>query len=81
VVRFVALIGGASDKDEAESAEDTAAWWEQDDEGDLNIEDCSEDFDSTQPCEGDWTTTLCIHDVLTWWCEWVAPPSAYCHDE
>jgi hypothetical protein len=89
------LLGCTSDKDEAEPAEDTAAWWEQDvedsadedtgkeklDDGDgkpddtgdkpdyEDIEDCPDDFDPTEPCEGDWKTTMCTQDGLLWWCE------------
>jgi len=96
------LLGCTTDKEEAEPAEDTAAWWERDVEdsadedtgqeepddgddkpddgdgkpddtgdkpGDSGIEDCPDDFDPTEPCEGDWTTTMCIHDDLIWWCE------------
>ena len=73
------LLGCRSDKDEAEPDEDTAAWWEidvedsADDSGDKpddsEIEDCPDDFDSTEPCEGDWKTTMCMHDDLLWWCE------------
>jgi len=44
-----------------------------DDDGDKpddsEIEDCPDDFDSTEPCEGDWKTTMCMHDDLLWWCE------------
>ena len=45
---------------------------EDDDEKDSGLgdtEDCGDDFDSTASCEGDWTTTLCMHDGLYWWCE------------
>ena len=30
---------------------------------------CGEDFDSTQPCEGSWEDTICLHDDLIWWCQ------------
>jgi hypothetical protein len=36
---------------------------------DDEIEDCPEDFDPTQACEGDWTTTLCTEEGMLWWCE------------
>ena len=34
-----------------------------------DADDCPEDFDPTDTCEGDWTTTLCFHDGMLWWCE------------
>jgi hypothetical protein len=41
-----------------------------DDSGwDSEIEDCLDDFDPEAPCEGDWTTTMCMHDGMIWWCE------------
>ena len=51
------------DKPEDEEYEDEK------DSGFGDTEDCGEDFDSTASCEGDWTTTLCMHDGLYWWCE------------
>lgn len=38
-------------------------------------QDCGPNFDPTDSCTGDWTTTLCIHESLIWWCQdgqWVS---------
>ena len=31
--------------------------------------ECGEDFDPDEPCEGDWSTTICVDNGLFWWCE------------
>ena len=37
--------------------------------GSSDVPDCDENFDPEQPCEGDWTSTLCFYEGLMWWCE------------
>jgi hypothetical protein len=33
-------------------------------------DDCAEDFNSNEPCEGDWMTTTCVTaEGEFWWCE------------
>ena len=61
-----------SDEEKEEDTGDKPEDEEFEDEKDSGLgdtEDCGEDFDSSAPCEGDWTTTLCMHDGLYWWCE------------
>ena len=31
--------------------------------------DCEDSFDPTEPCQGDYTTTLCMLDGMFWWCD------------
>ena len=38
-------------------------------EEDSEYPDCGSNFDPTESCTGDWTTTLCMHDSLIWWCD------------
>ena len=61
-----------SDEEKEEDTGDKPEDEEFEDEKDSGLgdtEDCGEDFDSSTPCEGDWATTLCMHDGLYWWCE------------
>ena len=61
-----------SDEEKEEDTGDKPEDEEFEDEKDSGLgdtEDCGEDFDSSAPCEGDWTTTLCMYDGLYWWCE------------
>ena len=37
--------------------------------GDSGYKDCADDFDPTESCQGDWTTTLCMHEGKLYWCE------------
>ena len=32
-------------------------------------QDCGPNFDPTDSCTGDWTTTICMYNSLIWWCE------------
>lgn len=38
-------------------------------EDESNYPDCGPNFDPNESCTGDWTTTICMHDSLIWWCE------------
>jgi hypothetical protein len=39
-----------------------------DDKG-MDFDDCPEGFDPEPPCEGEWMSTICVHEGLLWWCE------------
>ena len=39
------------------------------DEEDAEYKECDETFDPDEPCEGDYTTTMCLFDGLYWWCQ------------
>ena len=63
---------GSSSSDSEEDTNDKPEDGEFEDEKDSGLgdtQDCGDDFDPTASCEGDWTTTLCMHDGLYWWCE------------
>jgi len=51
---------GVYDKDTSEEEKDSAS---------EDVPECGEDFNQDAPCVGDWTTTLCMHDGILWWCE------------
>ena len=55
------------DKDSAVYDKDTAL--EEKDSGTEDVPDCGDDFDQDEPCVGDWSTTLCMHEGTFWWCE------------
>jgi hypothetical protein len=65
----------SSDSEEDEKEEDTGdkpedgEFEDEKDSGLGDTQDCGDGFDPTASCEGDWTTTLCMHDGLYWWCE------------
>ena len=65
----------SSDSEDDEKEEDTGdkpedgEFEDEKDSGLGDTQDCGDDFDPTASCEGDWTTTLCMHDGLYWWCE------------
>ena len=52
-------------EDSAESEVDK----EEEEYDEADIEDCADDFNPEEPCEGDWTTTMCMYDDLLWWCD------------
>ena len=64
-----------SDESNEEKEEDTGdkpedeEYEDEKDSGFDDVSECGEDFDPNLPCQGDWTTTLCISDGLMWWCE------------
>ena len=65
--------------------EDTQGWWESEtksDEEDKDeftedgedkdfeeVNDCPEDFNPQESCEGSWETTICTYEGTIWWCQ------------
>lgn len=58
-----------SDVDNEDTAEKPEELEEEKDSGFEEVEECAENFDPDMPCQGDWTTTLCMYDGQLWWCE------------
>ena len=71
-------------EDVDESGDEPGAPGSDDDEGDKpegedgddkpegengDVKECDDDFDPDEPCEGDYTTTMCMYDGMYWWCE------------
>ena len=59
----------SDDIEKEDTAEKPEEWEEEKDSGVEDVEDCAENFDPDVPCQGDWTTTLCLHEGQLWWCD------------
>ena len=56
-------------EEDQNSSEEDKSEEDKEDFENIDYEECAEDFDSTQACEGSWEETICTYDDLIWWCE------------